>query len=311
MVRTWYGLSVDHRRKAKAPSTGVPLVVGDLRRALAVLSNSASPQITQRYNAALAALSASEAAIYDASDGPNPLTPITALEREALNELPVLADAVVPEGHQYDGLYRLGAVLAVSAAISDNSRNGPEDVSLRTVACAARRISVRDRTRLESVSDLLWLADEYRSCDETTLRRNFIGLAYEDLTVREIKWRLNPARWWLVLFDYHSRILDELRRLPRTPSWDSGMGELYFDGRLIRKVVKKATDVRAILDAFQACGWKRVILHPRTESVKPKSRILTLRNNHTFSINEGIAPGTIRFGGGGEDHLIKWELDAR
>lgn len=76
-------------------------------------------------------------------------------------------------------------------------------------------------------------------------------------------------------------------------------------------VAKTAHDVRAILDVFQTGGWMRVISHPRTASAKPRSRILSLRNNHTFSLNEGIAPGTIRFGGGGEDHLIKWELATR
>jgi len=307
MVRTWYKLSVGYRGEARNLDTGVPATVEELRQAIAILTASASPAIICRFNAALVRFADADDAVHDGCDDPEKCAAPIVSAFEALEDLPPLADGVVPASHQLSGWYTLGAVMGKSASLPDTPPTKEDNSPLLQATLVAQRIPPRDRARVKSVADLALLADEYPTANEESLKRHLLELFRKGSMGKDFAWRMHPLRWWLELFEYHEHILNQLRHLLRIPLWDESTGELYFDGRVIRRVVAKAHDVRAILKAFQALNWKRTIHHPRYRTEKP-TRLLALRNNHIHSLNEGIAANTIRFGGGGEDHLIKWEL---
>lgn len=67
------------------------------------------------------------------------------------------------------------------------------------------------------------------------------------------------------------------------PAWDSDLGELKYQGNLIRKVKGNAPSIRAILDAFQEMSWPARIDNPLPGG--PISR--TLRNT-LYRLNKNL-----------------------
>ena len=94
---------------------------------------------------------------------------------------------------------------------------------------------------------------------------------------------------------------------PPLPDWNKSLGELRFDGQLIKRVrqLKVATNVIQILDVFQEEGWPSHV-------EDPLSPIKTLRQNQTQrlqeavkSLNQGLK--VIRFRTDGTGEGVVWE----
>jgi hypothetical protein len=94
---------------------------------------------------------------------------------------------------------------------------------------------------------------------------------------------------------------------PPLPDWNKSLGELRFDGQLIKIVrrLKAATNVIRILDAFQEMGWPS-----QTDDPLPPQQGLqqtpTQRLRETVkSLNQGLK--AIRFRTDGTGEGVVWE----
>jgi hypothetical protein len=90
-------------------------------------------------------------------------------------------------------------------------------------------------------------------------------------------------------------------KVPSTPEWDSDSGELRYGGAVIRKVDRRATNIRLVLDSFQELGWTTRIDDPSTGG-KDQARV----NGTVKRMNEGLT--AIRFHADGSGAGYSWKL---
>ncbi len=82
--------------------------------------------------------------------------------------------------------------------------------------------------------------------------------------------------------------IEERDDLPR-PHWNGLTGELSYLGEVIRKVSRKGTDIRLILDAFQDHHWWET----RVDNPLPGGPNSKKLRDALYSLNKGVKPITI------------------
>jgi len=90
-----------------------------------------------------------------------------------------------------------------------------------------------------------------------------------------------------------------LRGMTNVPSYDARTGRLSWRGRVVKALCREAPRQREVLEAFEQAGWQRLLHDPL-----PDSRRLLRRT--VQSLNEGLAPNTIRFHTDGRGGAIVW-----
>jgi hypothetical protein len=84
-------------------------------------------------------------------------------------------------------------------------------------------------------------------------------------------------------------------RLParERPFWDKESGELWWRGRVVRRLRSDAANQRRVLEAFEAEEWPERIDAPlpREEGLDAKERL----RETVKALNAGAEPGGIRF----------------
>ena len=87
---------------------------------------------------------------------------------------------------------------------------------------------------------------------------------------------------------------------PDLLDWNKTTGELWFQGRLVRKVrVEVATQICSILDRFQGDGWPRSISSPIAATLSPQPL-----HDAVASLNRGLSG--VRFHVGDEGASVYW-----
>ena len=82
------------------------------------------------------------------------------------------------------------------------------------------------------------------------------------------------------------------------PYWNSDSGELYLGGRLVKRIPRRATNVRKILDAFQGKGWPDQLENPLDCKVKARAQHLcdAVRSLNTSQVERLLEFTSIRLG---------------
>ena len=86
---------------------------------------------------------------------------------------------------------------------------------------------------------------------------------------------------------------------PSLPAWDATTGELALDGRVVRTVAVRATNLRPILSAFQEEGWP-----PRIDDPLPGSESGQRLHRAIAELNNGLAD--ISFHSDGRTSGVIW-----
>lgn len=91
-----------------------------------------------------------------------------------------------------------------------------------------------------------------------------------------------------------------------TPRWLARTGELWFEGRVVRRIRNqaKASTIVRILDAFELCGWPPTIDDPVTAGGDS-----TKRRRAVESLNDGLE--RIRFACAGDGESFRWDVVPR
>lgn len=94
---------------------------------------------------------------------------------------------------------------------------------------------------------------------------------------------------------------------PVLPDWNKSLGELRFDGQLIKRVrrLKAATNVTRILDAFQETGWPSQMDDPIPEEPSLQQTPTQRLQETVKSLNQGLKAIHFRTDGTGEG--VVWE----
>jgi len=91
------------------------------------------------------------------------------------------------------------------------------------------------------------------------------------------------------------------------PIWDSENGELWFQGRLVKKFEKPAPNQRRLLDAFEASGWRDEIANPFTETNIARFRTDEWLRNTANDLSWSLDGDThIRFGHRNDGEYATW-----
>ena len=96
------------------------------------------------------------------------------------------------------------------------------------------------------------------------------------------------------------RIAETISAAPPTPEWDSERGELRYGGAVIRKVDRRAANIRLVLDSFQELGWPTRVDDPSTGG-KDQARV----NGTVKRMNESLT--AIRFHADGSGAGYSWK----
>jgi hypothetical protein len=97
------------------------------------------------------------------------------------------------------------------------------------------------------------------------------------------------------------------------PIWKAKEGELWFKGKIIKRIGPKATSQRAAFNAFQAGGWQPPIENPLRNVPAKRQKNgnvpLLIHRIHELinSCNDGLPEGTIRFIGDGTGTGMGWK----
>jgi len=84
------------------------------------------------------------------------------------------------------------------------------------------------------------------------------------------------------------------------PRWDGDRRKLWFDSRLCKRYTgNPAKNQIDVIEAFDAAGWPATVPDPFRD---PRKLNVTIR-----SLNDAMAPGTIRFRGDGTGEGVIWE----
>jgi hypothetical protein len=91
-----------------------------------------------------------------------------------------------------------------------------------------------------------------------------------------------------------------------TPRWLARTGELWFEGRIVRRIRNqaKASTIVRILDAFELCGWPTTIDDPVTAGGDSAQRRRAVE-----SLNDGLE--RIRFACAGDGESFRWDVVPR
>lgn len=121
-----------------------------------------------------------------------------------------------------------------------------------------------------------------------------------DQAIVEIAYALD--RLDTVTADELLRALGVERAPASIPRWLKPRGELWFDGRIVRRIrnVGRAKNVVAVLDAFESDGWPARIDDPVTSGGDSSQRRRTIE-----SLNKELE--TIRFACGGDGCSFEWK----
>jgi hypothetical protein len=141
--------------------------------------------------------------------------------------------------------------------------------AIETLETLSRRVQppiVAERvwTRFFSDSDRACLGNDLPSCWMTY---GTIGMW---LRAKTVSWpraliELSEALGWLNASnrDWLLGETGESVPAPSLPAWNAATGELTLDGRVVRIVARRASNIRRILSAFQEEGWPPRIDDPR------------------------------------------------
>lgn len=88
---------------------------------------------------------------------------------------------------------------------------------------------------------------------------------------------------------------------PRKPSWNKETCELSFRGKVIRKVAPRAENCIRVLSSFEELGWPKRLDDPLPDGPDAK-RV----HDTCDTLNDLVAPYTIRFRPGGDGKSFKW-----
>lgn len=92
--------------------------------------------------------------------------------------------------------------------------------------------------------------------------------------------------------------------LRAVPAYDSRTGRLSWRGTVVKELKRKAPNQRAILEAFEASGWRGPVDDPLGDGGGAEA---AERLRETVkSLNEGVPGGTIRFHADGRGGAVRW-----
>ena len=93
------------------------------------------------------------------------------------------------------------------------------------------------------------------------------------------------------------------------PYWDAAFRELWFQGQVVRRFARQASNQEWILAGFQELGLPQRMDDPlpRDRDVDQESRL----RDTVKSLNRGQKPAAIRFAVDASGHVIRWNGPAR
>lgn len=171
-----------------------------------------------------------------------------------------------------------------------------EVLSYLSVEQAANRIW----SDILSLAEQQQLGNECSALDMIQLRANSLGFSFE-------RAMLDIAMEASVIDGGRHRRLrrqigepvEDTKDGPR-PVWDAENGELFYRGKMIRKVSPQGTAIRPVLNAFEEDGWRRRIDNPLTGGAKSNKLRETVR-----TLNSGLKH--IKFYADGTATGILWQ----
>ena len=199
-----------------------------------------------------------------------------ARERALGDQLVVLADRAIPASSPLSAWYLLGRAFGEFDWLAQ-IEEAWDLAALRPMTNAARAIGHDHLGTLAELNELADLTNRPGGESEPGLRKLFVARIGLDWSCDGLKpWAAAPFLQQKVrrihrdVAEYLQGVL-VVRSAPaqrETPHWHAAEGRLYYRGEFVRSVAVQATNVRLILDKFQAEKWPDSVDTELTEQAR-------------------------------------------